>query len=499
MKRQFATRLLYCAALTIIAIAPFAPTAMADGRHRPTAQLQVIKGLVARASAQSLTVRTSTQGDRDIQLTSTTEVTAGGLRVSTSIIRLGDSLEAQVRKDKHGALTAATVKLKDDEVKEFQGVVGAISPTSITVVTSKDSVTLAINADTRVIIHEHPGSLSAVAVGTHVEVDALRASDGTYTALVVQVESETVQVEGVIKAISPTSMTITKRDHEEVVVKLTDKTIARRDDHVVAVSSLVVGTRVEVEAVRNADHTLTALLIEVQSEDEFIKIKGEVTALSTDSLTVHTPSGDVKVAVTPDTIIRNDDQSVPLSSIHVGDLVEIEARQNPDNTFTAVRIEVDQENHLRELEGKIEKISADSITIGGIVVKVDSHTTIRGENGPIPFTQLKVGDEVQVKAQRNADGTLLALDIKLEDEDGEEDTVEVQGVVTDVTTTSLTVKPEEGQPVTVTITADTVVMKDDQAATVADIKVGQKVEIKATRKPDSTLVATLIKIDDDDH
>ena len=253
MKRQIATRLLYFLALTSITLAPFAPTAMADSRHRPAAQLQVIKGLVAQASAQSLTVRTSTQGDRNIQLTSTTQVTAGCQRISASTIRLGDSLEAQVRKDKHGALTAATVNLKDGEAKEFQGVVGAISPTSITVVTSKDSVMLAINADTRVIIHEHPGSLSAVTVGTHVEVDALRASDGTYTALVVKVESETVEVKGVITKISTTSMTIRKSDGKEVVVTLTDTTIARRDDHVVAVSSLVVGTRVEVEAVRNAD------------------------------------------------------------------------------------------------------------------------------------------------------------------------------------------------------------------------------------------------------
>jgi hypothetical protein len=101
-----------------------------------------------------------------------------------------------------------------------------------------------------------------------------------------------------------------------------------------------------------------------------------------------------------------------------------------------------------------------------------------------------------VKAQRNADGTLLAIDIKVENEDGEQDTEEVQGVVTEVTPTSMTVKTEEGHSVTVAITADTVVKKGDQTAAVADIKVGQKVEIKATRNPDGTFTATSIKIDD---
>jgi len=314
---------------------------------------------------------------------------------------------------------------------------------------------------------------------------------------VVKVESETVEVKGVITAISTTSMTIRKGDGKEVAVMLSDTTLARRDDHVVAVSSLAVGMRVEVEAVRNADQTLTALLIEVHSEDEFIKIKGVVTAVGTDTLTVQTRSGDVTVAVTPDTIIRNDGHSVPFSSIHVGDFVEIDARQT-GATFTAVRIEIDQEEHLREIEGKIEQISADSITVQGIRVLVDSHTTIRRGDAAIPLSQLKVGDEVEVKAQRNADGTLLAIEIKLENEDDDEqETVEVEGVVTDVTPTSLTVKTEHG-PVTVAITADTVVKKEDHAATVADIKVGQKVEIKATRNPDGTFVATLIKIDDDE-
>ena len=502
MRRRIATRFLFIVAVTL---AVFAPVAAADARHRSAAQLQVIKGLVARASAQSLTVRTSTLGDRDIQLTSTTEVTAGGRRISPSIIRLGDSLEARVRKDKRGALTAATVKIKDGEAKEFEGVVGAISPTSITIVTSKDSVTVAINADTRVIIHEHPGSLSVVTVGTHVEVDALRASDGTYTALVVKVESETVEVEGVITAISTTSMTIRKGDGKEVVVKLTDKTLARRDDHVVAISSLVVGMRVEVEAVRNADQTLTALLIEVHSEDEFIKIKGVVTAVGTDALTVHTRSGDVTVAVTPDTIIRNDDHVVPLSSIHVGDFVEIDAQQN-GGTLTAIRIELDEEDHLLEIEGKITAISGSSITIqtedgSKVEVNVGATTTIRGEDGPIPLSQLKVGDKIEVKAQRNADGSLQAIDIKVEGEenDDEEDaSVEVKGVVTDISSTSLTVKTEGGQMVTVTITPTTVIKKDDEPATFVDIKVGQKVEIKAMRQTDGSLVATRIKIEEED-
>ena len=185
---------------------------------------------------------------------------------------------------------------------------------------------------------------------------------------------------------------------------------------------------------------------------------------------------------------------MPLSSIHIHDFVEIDAKQNPDKTFTAVRIEIDQDNHLSEIEGKIEAIGADSITVGGTKVLVDSHTTIRGENGPIPLADLKVGDEVQVKAQRNANGSLLAIDIKLENVDNEEDTEEVQGVVTEVTPTSLTVKDEDGQPVTAAITADTVVKKGDQAGTVADIKVGLEVDVKATRTPDDKLVATLIKI-----
>ena len=56
-------------------------------------------------------------------------------------------------------------------------------------------------------------------------------------------------------------------------------------------------------------------------------------------------------------------------------------------------------------------------------------------------------------------------------------------------------------PVTVAITKDTLVKKDDKPGTLADVKVDLKVEIKAKRDKDGKLTAVVIKIEEheDEH
>jgi len=101
-----------------------------------------------------------------------------------------------------------------------------------------------------------------------------------------------------------------------------------------------------------------------------------------------------------------------------------------------------------------------------------------------------------VKGALNADGSIAATSIEVEDVDpghGDDDhheSVEFSGTVTAVSSTSLTVGSN-----TAALTPSTVVKNGNDSASIADIKTGQRVEVKADRDSAGHLTATLVKID----
>ena len=152
----------------------------------------------------------------------------------------------------------------------------------------------------------------------------------------------------------------------------------------------------------------------------------------------------------------------------------------------------------------IASIAGSAITVNGggasTVVNVVATTAIRGSsNVVLTLSQLKVGDQVEIHAQRNADGTLQATTINVESESethGNE-SVELKGDLTAVSSSSVTVSAKGSASVNVAINGSTTVQtKKGAAGSVSDLKVGQTVEITATRQTDGTLLATSIKIDD---
>jgi hypothetical protein len=225
---------------------------------------------------------------------------------------------------------------------------------------------------------------------------------------------------------------------------------------------------------------------------------------------VHTKSGDdVTVAVNAATIIRANDHLAGLGDIKVGDRVNVNARVNADGSVTALRIEVEDEHgggngnedHGAELTGNIASISSAAITVttgGGntVTVKLSATTTIRHGDTTLAPSDLKVGNHVEVKGTLNADGSIAATSIKVEDindgngNDDHHESVEFSGTVTAVSSTSLTVGSN-----TAALTSSTVVKNGDNNASIADIKVGQRVEVKANRDSAGHLTATLVKID----
>jgi Cu/Ag efflux protein CusF len=488
----------------IATIAMLPSTAVAE-RQRATSKTEEIVGIVTQVSATSLTIRTATV-DRDVHLTSATIVRADDQPSTIAAIAVGDKVDAYTQKETDGTSTALAIRVESHPSTELEGTVKSVTATTLTITTLTGDIAIALTADTRVLINGQTGSPSDIHPGDHVEVEIREQTDKTLTALVVKVQFDSVHIRGIISAASTTSITV-KTTSGDVVVGVTTSTLIRMQGKVVNVSALVVGSRVEVEAVQKADKSLVAISIDVESPTSLAKVEGTVTAVAADHLTVHTKSGDnITVGVNADTIIRAHDQRIGLSDIKTGDHVYVDARVNADGTFTALRIEVQNQhdggndNHTVDLTGLIASISSGSISVtaGGktVVVKISSTTIIRRGSTTLSPADLKVGNPVEVKGQLNTDGSVAATLIQVADTGTNHppEPVSISGTVTAVSATSLTVTAE-GHSVTVALTSSTVVKNGDHTGSLSDLKTGQHVEVTANRQTDGSLVATQVRID----
>ncbi len=144
-----------------------------------------------------------------------------------------------------------------------------------------------------------------------------------------------------------------------------------------------------------------------------------------------------------------------------------------------------------EVEGPIESIDADAVTVRGLTFRITADTEIEGDDREISLGDLLVGDRVEVEGRYDASGDLVARAIEMDD-DGDrddDDEVEVEGQIEDLDGDTITVAG-----LTFVVTADTEV--DDMAF--GDLRVGDRVEVEGYYDGD-VLIADEIEGDDDDR
>jgi Domain of unknown function (DUF5666) len=195
---------------------------------------------------------------------------------------------------------------------------------------------------------------------------------------------EDQELKGFVTAVGDTAWTIDAK-----VLAITDQTVFEGDP---AVGDFV-------EAKFHDDGTGNLVADRIEKEDGAgveVEFMGIVEAIGDASWTI---SGQV-LAVTPTTQI--------LGSPAVGDSVEVHAVKAADGSLTASKIKKeDARGQEAEFSGTVETIAAASWQIAGQTVLVNAATRIDGNPA--------VGDTVEVKAQKAADGTLTATRIQKDD------------------------------------------------------------------------------------
>jgi len=159
-----------------------------------------------------------------------------------------------------------------------------------------------------------------------------------------------------------------------------------------------------------------------------------------------------------------------------------------------------------EIEGLIVTAAPDSLVIaashgGEIAVKLVDTTVIRHGNTPIAAADLKAGDRVHVKAAVQGEvktATEVIVQNQGGEDDGEDDnggtTATANGLVKSVGAGSLVVSSVPKGDVTVQVDGATIIKKQGDRITLADIKAGDEVNAMGTLVDDHTIEARQIEV-----
>ncbi len=251
-------------------------------------------------------------------------------------------------------------------------------------------------------------------------------------------------------------------------------------------SHLKVGMVVTLEGSVNADgSTGQALAIRFADEVEGIVQQNDVAASNTLTIMGQTVHVDV------DTVFESFDQTqLGPADIQPGNIVEVSGFADGQGNIYATRIEVK----------KAQKDPDDEIELKGLVKNLDtSATTFQIGNQTIDYSAanldftLKDGQVVEVKSRDGFDGngTLLASEIELEDEDGKRleaeagAELEIEGVITALVDPQNGRIEVNGQPVQLAL--------DDTGLDLTNLQAGMRIKVEGRVDENGVLVVEELK------
>jgi len=225
-----------------------------------------------------------------------------------------------------------------------------------------------------------------------------------------------------------------------------------------------------------------------------LEVTGNITELGSDYLIVQ---GNT-IYVDGSTEFRGPSNStVTFSYFQLNDLVEVQADNNGNGTFLASRVKsedgLNNENEV-ELTGYVTEVGTVSFVVNGSTFYVDANTEYRGRNGnTFSFEQIAVGLLLEVKAELQTNGDLLATRVKTEDDHNQHNgELEITALIDNKTANSIVLGQYE-----FFVDAQRVILNHDRMPIYfSDLNIGDRVEVKAYKQLDNSYLAVRIKLED---
>jgi len=351
-------------------------------------------------------------------------------------------------------------------------------------------MTVHVDADT-VFESFDPNQLGPADIqpGNLVEVSGFSSGDGNIYATRIEVKKaqrdpgEEMALKGEIQNLDTNTQTFfvgsQKIDYSSANLDLGD------------VGSLTDGLFVEVKSTQGfVSGTLIASEIELEGdgkreievpEGKELEIEGVITAVIDPQNGIVEVNGQ-RVQLSVDT----EGEGLDLNNLAVGMKVKVEGKVNGDGVLVAEEMKAKPKAEL-EIAAKVEAVdvNAGTLTLLGQTIRVTAETLKRDESAReeryFDLADIAAGDWLEVKLAQDADGTLVAVALERDDDEGKPAQVEgkIDAVGTDNT---LTVGP---------LTVDLSTLNN-----VPSLMAGDEVEIELTVGADGNLVAQSMEMDD---
>ena len=218
--------------------------------------------------------------------------------------------------------------------------------------------------------------------------------------------------------------------------------------------------------------------------------RGPITIRSIDgsALSLGTEDGWTRtITVTSATAITKGGQTIAVGDLKVGDEIRFSQTRNADGTYAITAIVVP----TPVAGGEVTAVDATTITVKGKagatrVITVNGSTVYKLGSAAGSKADVKVG--VSVTAQGTVSGaTFTAITVRIQP-------AEIDGIVTGKTGDSITVKRGNGSTAVIHVTSKTTYEhKGKDAATLADVAVGDRVSAEGTLRPDGSIDATSVE------
>jgi hypothetical protein len=266
--------------------------------------------------------------------------------------------------------------------------------------------------------------VSGLATGQTLTI-TVNITGGQATLMPDQDDKNTVDFKGAIQSIDPGAGTLMVAGRK--VVTNSSTRITSDGDATLTLSALKVGAMVEVHGSTLSDNSVLATNINLEQAEGGDKgevdLKGAIQSIDMGGLSLMV-SGRKVVTGANTRITGQDDVRLTLSDLKVGATVAVHGTAQADGSVLAQTIQLQgnqgDDGHEVELHGRIQSINlgAGTLMVAGKTVATDPQTHILGaRETSLMLKDLKVNDSVEVTGTSRADGTVLAKEIRLDQED----------------------------------------------------------------------------------
>jgi hypothetical protein len=289
---------------------------------------------------------------------------------------------------------------------------------------------------------------------------------------------------GQVTAVDPPDLTVAGR-----TVKTDANTKIMRGDATIGADGIKVGEMAAVEGALQADKSVLATRIRVGAKDErppaFTAFLGDLNKIDGDHLTV----GILPVLLSSATAIFRGDAQVDASALQVGQKLLVMGIVDANQGILAARIRIlVPDDGTRHFQGKLTAIGEHSITLNEkATIAVDGNTVFGGAGDPHSLADLHVGDLLDIEVVKASDGSPLAKAVRRLPQPPPVAEIDLKGAVEEIGQDGITVLRAR-----FAVDAHTVITIGDHAAALADLHIGQLVELHAVLRPGLPPLATKI-------